>query len=132
MRRALLVLAVLACMAQTADVPPLTVRAGICTDAKDRDCAKKALIGFGPARVSVTYSVGLHKDNRALAFGLYCTEADYPSVWQLDGLQERQPQFIVSYPRVPPGECRAVAILHRADGSQRTARSELLILKARF
>ena len=124
---ALLLFAVLLLLAQSS--PGVRVRASICLD-KDRDCIKKGFVGFAPARVSVTYTIPIHKDNRHLLFGMVCTESEYLSSRQLDGDEEQVPQFIVIYPRVPEGECQAIALVTRADGSKQSARSEVLLIQA--
>lgn len=124
-RAALLILCVLASLAQTGDGKP-RVSASIC---ENRDCVKRAQVGFEPALIGVTYTVPIRKENRAIRFGLACTTSGpHDSERSIDGDQERVPQFIVNYYRIPAGECVAVLIVVKADGSYTTAKSEKVIV----
>ena len=125
-RIVLLIACVLACMAQSGDA--LRVRAAIC---QNKTCTERARVAFAPATVNVQVYIAQHPGNRALVYGLFCDGIEVSETRaQVDGDAD-PPLFIRNYKEIGPGECQAVAILQRADGSRHTARSEPLILQAR-
>lgn len=126
MRAAALLVLVLVSMAQTGDA--LRVRAGIC---QNKTCTERARVAFAPADVNVQVYVAQHPGNRALVYGLFCDGIDVSETRaQVDGDAD-PPLFIRNYKDVGAGECQAVAVLQRADGSRHTARSDRLILRTR-
>lgn len=128
MRRiALLIFAVLACMAQAGDSGP-RARASICVD---KQCERTSNAGFEPATVRVSFFVPTHVQNRAVAFGLLCTDYEAESAWELDGANERIPSWLVRYERVPAGVCLAQIAVVRSDGKRLEAKSERIVIQGR-
>lgn len=122
-RALLLIVAVLACMAQSGD--RLHLRAGICAD---RTCTALTVSGFEPARVFVFVVIPQHRENRALVYGVVCDGVEVArSEAQLDGDADG-PSFSREYRDIAAGSCVAVAVLERANGARLTARSGRLMI----
>ena len=126
LRAAALIGVVLVAIFQKGDAPPV-VRAALCLN---KECSKTSLIGYEPAQIRVSYSVPIHADNRAVAFGILCTSGEeHAALWQLDGERERIPQWIVMYRNVSAGECIAGAVVQRADGSEVRGQSGKVLIQ---
>jgi hypothetical protein len=113
----------------SADAKPMRVSAAIC---RNRTCTERAIVGFEPARVDVQVYVPLDGRNRRLTYGLACEDGVVAqSATQLNGTSD-PPLFVQTYRDVGAGECQAMAVVDRIDGSRQTGRSITLVIRSRF
>lgn len=107
----------------------IRVSAAIC---RNRTCTERAIVGFEPARVDVQVYVPLDGRNRRLTYGLVCEDGVVAqSATQLNGTSD-PPLFVQTYRDVGAGECQAMAVVDRIDGSRQTGRSITLVIRSRF
>lgn len=125
-RAAALIAAVFLCAMQSGDA--VRVRAGICEDAR---CRTLTNVHLEPVRVYVFVIVPMHPENRWLDYGLVCNGEAVKQTGPIDLKAHPAPSYTTEYANVRAGECWAVAIVERADGSQQKARSERLTVNRR-
>lgn len=121
----LLILAVLACLAPKADTAPLRVRASVC---ENKGCTKRGQIAFAPALVRLEVFVSRSLDARRMAYGLLCDDVPV-SESKVDVQADYAPIYIRNLRDVGAGECYGIAVLELGDGSTRTAKSTLVLIK---
>jgi hypothetical protein len=111
---ALLIAAVLACVAQRADsqMPDLRVRIQLCQPSGRDVCGKRtAKVTFAPARVRIEVYASAHPDNRAVIYGISCVGEEEPRTES-----EASPVAAMHFNETPnfeEGECYGVAALVR-------------------
>lgn len=124
-RRSLLLgVAVLLCGAQAAD--GFRVRAGICEDPK---CRTLTFVGLEPVQIEV-YVYVPRAAGVVLVYGLVCAEEEVART-VVDLVADPAPLYTRTYRDVRAGECQAVAVIERADGTRQAARSPRLIVQGR-
>jgi hypothetical protein len=125
--KALLILAVLACVVQRADstqMPDLRVRIQLCQPQGRDVCGKRtAKVTFAPARVRIEVYSAYHPDNRQIVYGITCAGEEEPRTES-----EASPVAAMHFnetPHVEEGECYGVAALVRVkDGVETILRAK--------
>jgi hypothetical protein len=124
--KALLIAAVLACVAQRADsqAPELRVRVQLCQQQGRDVCGKRtAKVTFAPARVRIEVYAAHHPDNRQIHYGISCEGEEEPRTES-----EASPVAAMHFnetPNVEAGECYGVAALVRVrDGMETILRAK--------
>jgi hypothetical protein len=123
---ALLIAAVLACVAQRADsqMPDLRVRIQLCQKEGRDVCGKRtAKVTFAPARVRIEVYSAYHPDNRQIVYGISCAGEEEPRTES-----EASPVAAMHFNETPnfeAGECYGVAALVRVkDGVESILRAK--------
>jgi hypothetical protein len=122
----LLLLIVLACVAQRADsqMPDLRVRVQLCQPSGRDVCGKRtAKVTFAPARVRIEVYSAYHPDNRTVVYGITCAGEEEPRTES-----EASPVAAMHFNETPnfeAGECYGVAALVRVkDGVETILRAK--------
>jgi hypothetical protein len=122
----LLVLIVLACVAQRADsqMPDLRVRIQLCQPSGRDVCGKRtAKVTFAPARVRIEVYSAYHPDNRQIVYGISCAGEEEPRTES-----EASPVAAMHFNETPnfeEGTCYGVAALVRVkDGVESILRAK--------
>jgi hypothetical protein len=113
-RIALLLVAVLACVAQRADsqMPDLRVRIQLCQKEGRDVCGKRtAKVTFAPARVRIEVYSAYHPDNRQVEYFLHCVGEDEPRASSLAAPVSAL--HFAEHRDIGEGECYGVAALVR-------------------
>jgi len=111
-------------MAQSGD--GFRVRAGIC---EDRQCLTLTHAGLEPVTIAAFVYVP-REAGEVMVYGLVCDGLEVTRTI-VDLKADPAPSYHREYRNVAAGECQAVAVIERADGSRIMARSARLIVLAR-